>query len=53
MLYDVEGYSHAEIAQLMGMSVSFSKSQLSRAHARLREMLGRDALAGDRDERAG
>jgi len=53
LLYDVEGYSHAEIARLMGMSVSFSKSQLSRAHARLRDMLGADALAGDRDERAG
>ncbi len=53
LLYDVEGYSHAEIARLMGMSLSFSKSQLSRAHARLRDMLGADALAGDRDERAG
>jgi RNA polymerase sigma factor (sigma-70 family) len=54
LLYDVEGYSHAEIARLMDMSVSFSKSQLSRAHARLREMLG-DAAGGDRsaDERAG
>lgn len=53
LLYDVEGHSHAEIAELMGMSVSFSKSQLSRAHARLRAMLGADALAGDGDERAG
>lgn len=53
LLYDVEGYSHAEIAELMGMSVSFSKSQVSRAHARLREMLGSDALMEDRNEHAG
>lgn len=38
-LYDVEGYTHAEIAALMGRTVSFSKSQLARAHARLRELL--------------
>ncbi len=36
-LYDVEGYSHEEIAQAFGRSVSFSKSQLARARARLRE----------------
>jgi RNA polymerase sigma-70 factor (ECF subfamily) len=35
-MYEVEGYSHQEIAQAFGRSVSFSKSQLSRAHARLR-----------------
>ncbi|HVY82925.1 MAG TPA: sigma-70 family RNA polymerase sigma factor [Steroidobacteraceae bacterium] len=36
-LYDVEGYSHEEIAQAFGRSISFSKSQLARAHARMRE----------------
>lgn len=36
-LYHVEGYTHVEIAALCQRSVSFSKSQLSRAHARLRE----------------
>lgn len=45
-LYDAEGYSHQEIAALMGRTVSFSKSQLSRAHARLRELLADD----DEDE---
>jgi RNA polymerase sigma factor (sigma-70 family) len=35
-LYEVEGYSHEEIARAFGRSVSFSKSQLARAHARLR-----------------
>jgi RNA polymerase sigma factor (sigma-70 family) len=38
-LHDVEGYTHTEIARQMGRSTSFSKSQLARAHARLRELL--------------
>ena len=38
-LHDVEGYTHEEIAELMGRTVSFSKSQLARAHIRLRQML--------------
>ena len=42
-LHDVEGYKHEEIAELMGKTVSFSKSQLSRAHARLRTWLGEEA----------
>jgi RNA polymerase sigma-70 factor (ECF subfamily) len=39
-LHDVEGYTHEDIAEMMGMTVSFSKSQLARAHARLRAWLG-------------
>jgi RNA polymerase sigma-70 factor (ECF subfamily) len=39
-LHDVEGYTHEEIAELMGMTTSFSKSQLARAHDRLRRWLG-------------
>jgi RNA polymerase sigma-70 factor (ECF subfamily) len=35
-LYEVEGYSHEEIARAFGRSVSFSKSQVARAHIRLR-----------------
>jgi RNA polymerase sigma factor (sigma-70 family) len=42
-LHDVEGYTHEEIAELMGKSVSFSKSQLARAHTRLRRLLGEGA----------
>ncbi len=38
-LHDVEGYTHEEIAQLHGRTVSFSKSQLARAHESLRAML--------------
>jgi len=34
-MYEVEGYSHEEIAHEFGRSVSFSKSQLARAHQRL------------------
>ena len=43
-LHDVEGYTHEDIAELMGKSVSFSKSQLSRAHSRLRTWLGEESL---------
>jgi len=35
-LYEVEGYSHEEIARAFGRTVSFSKSQVARAHSRLR-----------------
>jgi RNA polymerase sigma factor (sigma-70 family) len=38
-LHDVEGYTHAEIGALFGSTPSFSKSQLARAHEKLREWL--------------
>ncbi len=38
-LYDVEGYTHQEIATMMGKTASFSKSQLSRGHEKLRRMM--------------
>ncbi|MEJ2368227.1 MAG: sigma-70 family RNA polymerase sigma factor [Acidobacteriota bacterium] len=38
-LHDVEGYTHAEIAELTGKTPSYSKSQLARAHERLRNLL--------------
>ena len=44
-LHDVEGYTYEEIAELMGMTTSFSKSQLARAHDRLRRWLGAGAEA--------
>ena len=44
-LHDVEGYTHEEIAELMGMTTSFSKSQLARAHQKLRRWLGAEAMA--------
>jgi len=48
ILHDVEGYTHDEIAALMSKTPSFSKSQLSRAHVRLRELLG-DAFAEEKN----
>ena len=41
-LHDVEGYTHDEIAGMMGKTPSFSKSQLARAHQRLRRGLGEE-----------
>ncbi len=40
-LYAVEGYDHEEISDILGISEATSKSQYSRAKARLRETLGR------------
>ena len=38
-LHDVEGYTHAQIGELLGGTASFSKSQLARAHVQLRQVL--------------
>jgi RNA polymerase sigma factor (sigma-70 family) len=38
-LYHVEEYTHPEIAELTGKSVSFSKSQVARGSQRLRKLL--------------
>jgi RNA polymerase sigma factor (sigma-70 family) len=38
-LYLLEGYEHHEIAEILGISVSTSKSQYLRAKAKLREIL--------------
>jgi len=45
-LYDVEGWSHEEIAKAFDRTVSFSKSQLARGHARLRNELMPPVKAG-------
>jgi RNA polymerase sigma-70 factor (ECF subfamily) len=39
VLYDIEGYSHAEISELTGMAVGSSKAQLHRARRLVREGL--------------
>jgi len=39
VLYDIEGYSHAEIAEITGMAVGSSKAQLHRARNLVREEL--------------
>jgi RNA polymerase sigma-70 factor (ECF subfamily) len=41
MLHDVEGYRHDEIAQMLGLAVGTSKSQLHRARMALRRYLDR------------
>jgi RNA polymerase sigma-70 factor (ECF subfamily) len=44
LLHDVEGYTHEEVAELTGVDIGTSKSQLSRARSALRARLsGRDA----------
>jgi RNA polymerase sigma-70 factor (ECF subfamily) len=45
-LYDVEGWSHDEIARAFDRTLSFSKSQLARGHARLRNDLLPPARSG-------
>lgn len=40
VLYDVEGYKHEEIADMLGIAVGTSKSQLHRARMALRASLG-------------
>jgi RNA polymerase sigma-70 factor (ECF subfamily) len=44
-LYVIDGYSHAEIAQLMHISEGTSKSQLSRAKDFLKKELGKKGIA--------
>jgi RNA polymerase sigma-70 factor (ECF subfamily) len=39
VMHDIEGYTHEEIGQALGMPPGTSKAQLSRARARLREAL--------------
>ena len=39
VLFDIEGYSHAEIAEIAGMAVGSSKAQLHRARNLVREEL--------------
>ena len=42
VLHELEGYSHTELAELFGRTESYSKSLLSRAIARLRDLVDRD-----------
>lgn len=45
-LYLLEGYDHAEISQILGISESTSKSQYSRAKGKLRSQLSNNKLYG-------
>jgi RNA polymerase sigma-70 factor (ECF subfamily) len=39
-MHDLEGFSHGEIAEALGVAEGTSKARLSRARSRLRETLG-------------
>jgi RNA polymerase sigma-70 factor (ECF subfamily) len=63
VLHDVEGYTHEEIAEALGITAGGSKSQLFKARARMRRMLahlveptarrGRDAPVGSQGTGSG
>ncbi len=46
VLHDVEGYTHEEIAELMGVAPGTCKSQLFKARAKMRSML-RECVEGE------
>lgn len=52
ILHDVEGYTHEEIAQELGITSGGSKSQLFKARAKLRKLLAHvvDVVTTDTDE---
>lgn len=50
VLHDVEGLSHEECASILGCRVGTSKSQLHKARAKMRTLLGPD-LAAEREAR--
>ena len=44
-LFEIEGYSHKEISELLGVSENTSKTQLFKAKAALRKQLEQQLLA--------
>jgi RNA polymerase sigma-70 factor (ECF subfamily) len=50
VLHDVEGYTHEEIGEFLGVTAGTSKSQLFKARARMRKLL--DVSQGSRGEEA-
>jgi len=42
ILHDVEGYTHEEIGEMLGVATGTSKSQLFKARAKMRDMLRTD-----------
>ena len=47
VLHDVEGYEHEEIANILGVNVGTSKSQLHKARMKLRMLLSKTAPAAN------
>ncbi len=50
VLHDIEGYTHEEIGELLGVSPGTCKSQLFKARAKLREML-KPAMVEEEEKR--
>lgn len=46
LLYDVQGYSHAEIGEILGISPGTSRAHLHHGRKKLRRRLGREVLGG-------
>jgi RNA polymerase sigma-70 factor (ECF subfamily) len=51
VLFDIEGYQHSEVAEIIGRSVGDSKSQLHKARKRLRVLLHELQREKARDQR--
>jgi len=51
VMHDIEGYTHEEIARELGITTGGSKSQLFKARAKLRRLLGHliDSMSKDSD----
>jgi len=51
VMHDIEGYTHEEIARELGITTGGSKSQLFKARAKLRRLLGHliDSMSRDSD----
>ena len=52
VLYDIQGYPHREIADLLGCSVGNAKSQLHKARTRLRQLLRREVGSAEQEKGA-
>lgn len=46
LLYDVQGYTHAEIGEILGISPGTSRAHLHHGRKKLRRSLGREVLDG-------
>ncbi len=46
-LFALEGHTHAEIAEMLGISIGASKSNLSKARAKLKELITTELILGN------
>nr|WP_262914625.1 RNA polymerase sigma factor [Pontibacter vulgaris] len=49
-LYVIDGYTHEEIAEMLGIAVGTSKSNLAKARANLREALKKSSVGDERKQ---